>query len=320
MSTISSEDKKLHTIAFYNLENLFDTKNDPLTFDDSFTPSSEKKWTQKKYQKKLNNLGQVIALIGLEETKNVPTLLGVAEIENALVLKDLINTEHLKQAEYDFVHFDSQDERGIDTGLLYRKDCFRVLEKKAIKVHLTNDKGEQDFTRDILYVKGKLENEDMHVLVNHWPSRRAGTKETEHKRITVALKNREIINTIRSEEPGAKIIVLGDFNDDPHCKSIQELVNTDMYNPMELLLTKYKGSLKYKGQWILFDQIILSNNFLQQHGNSFRFEKASIFNSEILEEKLEKYKGNPFRTFVGKKYLGGYSDHFPVYGIFSINR
>ncbi|MBX2829531.1 MAG: endonuclease [Flavobacteriaceae bacterium] len=308
-----------YAIAFYNLENLFDTKNDPTTLDDDFTPHSDKKWNEKRYRKKLKKMGRVISNIGYDEVGYSPALLGLAEMENAAVLEDLIASKYLKKKGYDFVHFDSSDERGIDTALLYRKEVFEVIEANNHTVYLNNEFGERDYTRDILYVKGKLEGQELHILVNHWPSRRKGAEETEYKRVAAAERNLEILQGIYAEEPNARVIVMGDFNDDPDSKSIKTLVNDEMYNPMEMLLTKYEGTLKHRDNWHLFDQIIISHNFLKGHGNPFRFQKASIFNPEDIKEYKGKFKGMPFRTYVGKKYLGGYSDHFPVYAIFNIN-
>ncbi len=316
----SSKNKSLYNIAFYNLENLFDTKNDPKTLDDDFTKDSKKKWTDKRFQKKIKKLGRVISSIGYSDIYHPPVLVGVAEVENQEVLEALVASKFLKKKGYDIVHFDSPDERGIDTALLYRSKYFIVEHKEVFTLFLNNEFGVRDYTRDILYVKGLLEKEPVHILVNHWPSRRAGTEETAYKRIAAATKNKEIISGIISENPAAKIIVMGDFNDDPHSESIKGLTTQDLYNPMEVLLTRYSGSTNHRGNWNLFDQILLSHNFMQQHGNTFRFEKAKIFNPRELVEYKGRNKGNPFRTFVGRKYIGGISDHFPVYGTFSVHK
>jgi len=236
------------------------------------------------------------------------------------VLNELIESKFLKDKGYRYIHFDSPDERGIDTALLYREKYVKILHKEPIQLYIENEFGTRDYTRDILYVKGLLINEPIHFLVNHWPSRRSGVDETAYKRLRAAEKNLEIISEITKEDPEAKIIVMGDFNDDPKSESIVNLLQGDLYNPMELLHTKYSGSLNYKGEWNLFDQIILSSNFLRHHGDQLRFEEAKIFNPKHLQEFEGKYKGNPFRTFIGKKYLGGLSDHFPVYSILSLKK
>lgn len=311
--------KNLYTIAFYNLENLFDTKDDPRTLDDDFTEDSEKNWNEKRFKKKVKKLGRIITQIGYEETTHPPVLLGVAEVENEYVVKKVAKSKFLKDKGYDYIHFDSPDERGIDTALLYRKEYFEVLSAEAFNLHIDTLEGVKDYTRDILHVAGKLQDEPIHLLINHWPSRRSGSEETTYKRIAAAKRNREIINQIRAKEPEVKILIMGDFNDDPSSESIKVLTDTDFYNPMEILHTKYSGSLNYKGGWNLFDQIIMSNNFLQEYGNAMRFETSKIFNPRELQEFKGRYKGNPYRTFVGKKYLGGISDHFPVYTVLSID-
>ncbi|WP_106793669.1 endonuclease [Aquimarina sp. Aq78] len=301
------------TIAFYNLENLFDTKDDPKTLDNDFLPDSEKKWNRKRYEKKIFKLGTAISNIGFLKTRKAPVLVGVAEVENKAVLKDLINSKHLKQKEYGIVHYDSPDERGIDVGLLYQKQYFEVKNSKTITVLVDNEKGERDYTRDILWVTGALNQEEVHILINHWPSRRDGAEGTAYKRIAAAEKNREIINQITDKNPNAKIIIMGDFNDDPSSESIKNLVQQDFFNPMERLLTRYRGSTSYRSQWNLFDQIIFSHNFHQYEGGKHSFSNAAIFDDDFLKIYKGRYKGTPFRTYVGRKYKGGYSDHFPVY-------
>ncbi|MFC4635375.1 endonuclease [Dokdonia ponticola] len=311
-----SEPKKI-SVAFYNLENLFDTEDDPNTLDDDFTSDGFKNWNGKRYANKLNKLSRVIAKIGHKETDEVPVLLGVAEVENKDVLQSLIATKALKDLGYDVVHYDSPDERGIDVGLLYRKENFQVLESETISVYLESEFGQQDYTRDILHVTGHLMGVKTHILVNHWPSRRSGVEESEPKRIIAAQKNRMIIDRIQEQKPEARIIVMGDFNDGPHNESIKNhLVQKDLYNPMVFLNTRYEGSLNHDFEWYLFDQIILSANFMRLHENPLRYNKSDIYNEHHLTEFRGRFKRNPFRTYAGKRYLGGYSDHFPVYCIF----
>jgi len=319
MPETPSDNPNQYSIGFYNLENLFDTLDDPHTLDDDFTVDSEKKWTEDRFRKKVNKLGQVISNMGYEEIQFPPVLLGVAEVENSDVLDALIASKSLHKKDYDYVHFDSPDERGIDTALLFRKEYFSVIKQEAHTVYLTDEIGNRDYTRDILYVHGELEDKPLHILVNHWPSRRKGADETAHKRSAAAERNLELLATIYSEDPEAKVIIMGDFNDDPHSASVKKLVTSEMYNPMEMLLTKYQGSLSYRDTWYLFDQIIISHNFLRGHNNPFRFKTAKIFDPKEIKEYKGKYKGLPFRTYSGKKHLGGYSDHFPVYTIFSIH-
>ncbi|UJH68953.1 endonuclease/exonuclease/phosphatase family protein [Allomuricauda sp. SCSIO 65647] len=306
--------KKPHTIAFYNLENFFDTVNDPYTLDDDFTPAGFKKWTPQRFKKKAKKLARAIAKIGVEETQKPPVLIGIAEVENKNVIEYLLAQKPLSEIAYDYVHFDSPDERGIDTALLYHKDHFEVLQAEMIPLIIDNLNGDRDLTRDILYVKGQLHAEEVHIFVNHWPSRRDGAEETQYKRIKAAEEIMGKMKKIADKE--ANLIVMGDFNDDPNAKSIEMLMKTGKFiNPWRKLLSPVSGSANYKGVWSLFDQILLSHSFLNHEPNTHSFQKAAIFSPRLLKEWKGSYKGNPFRTFAGKKYLGGYSDHFPVYVI-----
>jgi endonuclease/exonuclease/phosphatase family metal-dependent hydrolase len=306
-----------HTIAFYNLENLFDLKDDQQTNDNDFLPTSVKKWTYKRYNNKLRKLGFAISNIGLKETDKHPTIIGLAEVENNTVLKDLLTSKHLSGCNYGYVHYDSLDERGIDVALLYDTTCFEVTHSETFRIHLVDDDGTPDYTRDILLVSGALEDEDIHVIVNHWSSRREGEKETEPKRMASSNKVIEIITNLRLKDPNAKIIVVGDFNDDPSSNSIKHLVHqSSLYNAMDTLRSFNRGTTNYNRQWNLFDQIIISTNFFETNLNKLEFDMANIFDEDFLKLFNGKFKGTPFRTYVGKKYKGGYSDHFPVYAIF----
>lgn len=310
----------LYTIGFYNLENLFDTRDNPHTLDDDFLPDTEKNWNRKRYQKKITKLGTVISNIGFAKTGKAPIMVGVAEAENKKVLEDLIASKHLVHKDYGVVHYESPDERGIDVGLLYQKKHFEVTHSESVIVLVDNPNGERDYTRDILWVTGNLNGEKIHVLVNHWPSRRDGAELTAYKRIAAAQKNREIMETITTEDPDAKIIIMGDFNDDPHSESVKDhLVQQELYNPMERLHTRHEGTLKYRGRWNLFDQIIFSHNFHKYQQGSHSFSEAAIFDDDFLKVYKGRYKGAPFRTYGGGKYRGGYSDHFPVYVQLKLN-
>ena len=304
----------LHTIVFYNLENLFDTMDDPDTLDDDFTPKGFKKWSQRRYRKKLYKLAKTISKIGLESTQKPPSLIGVAEVENEEVLKGLISSEPLKKTEYHYVHYDSPDERGIDTALIYHKKHFEVLHSETIPLLVYSLEGERDTTRDILYVMGRLNGEEVHVFVNHWPSRRDGDIETDYKRIKAAETINSFMAEILTDWENPNFIVMGDFNDGPASESIQTLMQSNfLYNPMEKLLSPYRGSANYKRSWSIFDQIMVSHNFFHYEKGTHSFAHANIFDKRFLTEWSGKYKGIPFRTYAGRKYLGGYSDHFPVY-------
>lgn len=302
------------TIAFYNVENLFDTKDNPLTADDDFTLKGKKRWGYKRYKKKIKRLSSVISQLGIHRSKLPPAIVGLVEVENAKVVADLVNSSNLRRHHYGFVHYDSPDERGIDVALLYNKQVFELLDSETFPVYLEDEDGDRDYTRDILKVSGNLKGELIHVLVNHWSSRREGVALTEPKRIIAAETARDIIEKIRSKDPNAKIIVMGDFNDDPTCKSVKDyLVQDDFYNPMKSLLDEGIGSLNHRGKWNLFDQIIFSNNFLNKEENHLYLKYAEVFNQKWMKVYKGKLKGNPFRTYIGKWYQGGFSDHFPVY-------
>ena len=237
----SKQQDNITTIAFYNVENLFDTVDDPATADDDFTPKGKLNWTLKRYKVKVRKLGSVISQLGLNRSTKVPVIVGLVEVENASVVSDLANSSYLKKHHYGYVHHDSPDERGIDVALLYSKVAFELFDSSTYPVFLENEKGERDYTRDILKVSGKLHGELVHILVNHWPSRREGTAISEPKRIATAITVRTIIDTINQKEMNPKIILMGDFNDDPTSKSVKEfLVKNDFFNPMESLVDKDK--------------------------------------------------------------------------------
>lgn len=308
----------LYSIAFYNLDNLFDTIDDPKTLDDDFTPQGKLKWNKKRYTNKLLKLGSVIRKIGLIRTGYSPAIIGVAEVENRAVLKDLISTDELIGEKYGIVHFDSPDERGIEVAFLYRKSVFGVLEAKPFKLEVYNDGKIRDLTRDILLVKGELQGNLIHFLINHWPSRRTDDMKTEHKRIAAAHLNHQIIADIKKETPDAKVVIMGDFNDNPTNDSIfKHLVTQDYFNPFKEYYLKGRGSTNHQGKWHLFDQIILNNEILS--GKTLKYKDAYIFNKHYLRDWKGKHSGRPFRTYVGKWFQGGYSDHFPVYVTVEVN-
>lgn len=306
---------KIITIAFYNVENLFDTFNDETTNDDDFLPGSAKRWTNKRYKNKLYKLGSVIDKIGVEnENSQHPAIVGLAEIENKRVLDDLVNHSNLKDCSYDYVHYDSPDERGIDVALLYDNNKFRVTHSETFSVYLENEEGQRDYTRDILLVTGYFGEEKISFIVNHWSSRREGEEITARKRLRASGRVNYIIEQLKIEDPKIKIIVLGDFNDNPFDQSILNMVeNSQLFNPFKVILTREKGSLNHSFKWNLFDQILFSVNFLDSTTSNFEFIKAEVFNEKYVTQYRGRYKGQPFRTYVGKKYHGGYSDHFPVY-------
>ena len=312
---IPKPDSNSHfTIAFYNVENLYDTVIDDLTNDNDFSMTSVKRWSRKRYDRKIYKLGSVIAQVGKEETGKPPTIIGLAEIENRTVIKDLIDSHHLNSINYDIVHADSPDERGIDVGFVYNLEEFLVDSFSTHSVYLQDLDGLQDFTRDILVVTGFLYSEKIHFIINHWPSRREGADASLLKRMAAANKVIEIILGLRRAELDPKIVVMGDFNDNPNNESIQFLVKeANLFNPMTSLLSFTRGSLNHDFKWNLFDQFMLSHNFLEKDSDSMKFVKADIFDKPFLTQYNGRFKGQPFRTYIGKKYKGGFSDHFPVY-------
>lgn len=304
-----------HTIAFYNIENLFDIYNDTLTRDNDFVPKAEKRWTIKRYKNKLRKIGYAISNIGRKETNGHPAIIGLAEIENEAVIKDLIGSKHLAEYPYSYVHYDSKDERGIDVALLYDKKKFEIIHSEVFEFSFHMDDA-IDYTRDILWVKGLFLEKEINFIVNHWPSRRSGNNETEHKRKAASAYLEMIITKIKTDDPEARIVIMGDFNDDPASESVKQFVsNQGLYNPMETLLSIDRGTTVHNSKWNLFDQIIITHNFFERKTSNLRYVTADIYDADFLKQYDGKYKGTPYRTYVGKRYKGGYSDHFPVYMI-----
>lgn len=308
-------------IAFYNLENLFDTIDNENVNDAEFTPAGANKWNSEKYLEKLANMSKVIVDIGTEVTPDGPAILGIAEIENIGVVQDLINTPLLKDKNYGIVHFDSPDRRGVDVGLIYQHKYFKVTNSKSYPLTI---EGRDDFyTRDQLVVSGMFQGEPMHFIVAHWPSRRGGEKRSRPLRNEAAKVARHIVDSLLTIDPMAKIVVMGDFNDDPNNESVKKHLNSggdagklsdgQLFNTMYELFNKGIGSLGYRDSWNLFDQIIISQGFLKAPAQTYVFHKAKIYNKPYLVSQEGQFKGYPFRTYSFGTYIGGYSDHFPTY-------
>lgn len=308
-------DKDL-VVAFYNVENLFDTADDPLTSDNDFTPGGKYAWTQEKYAQKLQNLAKVIEELDAD-------MLGLAEVENREVLADLIAQPGLKDRDYQIVHTHSKDTRGIDVALIYKKASFAYEDHESLTPRFSEGKY---LSRDILWVKGTVANgETLHLMVNHWPSRRSGREESEPKRLTLARLARGTVNKIQAQDPDAKILLMGDFNDDPHNRPVQEVLNakgdlasvteTGLYNPMrELHKPSSYGSLTYQGKWNLFDQIIMSKHLVTEtKGLHFVARSAEAYQPEWLQVGYGRSADAPRRMiFRGEFREDGFSDHFPV--------
>ena len=319
------EQKKfsLHTIAFYNVENLFDTKNDTLIFDDERTPEGSYQWTDERYTTKVANIAKVLSNIGQPISKSSPTIIGLCEVENRKVLHDLVSHPVLQHEGYGMVHFDAPDDRGIDVALLYKKSAFLPHSSKSHRLLLFDEDGIRDYTRDQLVVSGYLDKEEIHFIVNHWPSRRGGQTKSQPYRIKAAKLTKRIMDSLQYLNPKAKIIAMGDLNDDPIDDSLKKVLKTkgktkqldslSLFNPMEKLFRKGLGTLAYRDKWNLFDQFFFTPNLLDPKKEGYTFWKAGIYNPDYLQTASGRYKGYPFRTYVGTTYQGGYADHFPVY-------
>ncbi|MDT0675229.1 endonuclease/exonuclease/phosphatase family protein [Autumnicola musiva] len=326
-STLGQEAKsyEIITVAFYNVENLFDTENDPFTFDDDRTPSGKDFWTEEKYRDKIANISKVLSEIGAEKSGSSPAVIGLCEIENLEVLEALVSHSNLSSEDYGSIHYDSPDSRGVDVGLLYKKAVFSPLNSQSRRLMLyeSDDPSKRVYTRDQLVVTGLLNGEEIHFIVNHWPSRSGGEAKSSYRREKAAYLNKQIIDSLYQINPYAKIISMGDFNDDPTNKSFKKVLQTkatkenlqfqQLYNPMEKMLKEGHGTLAYRDNWNLFDQIILSQPLTGNSYSNYQFYKAGIFNKEYLITANGQYKGYPFRSYGYGGYTGGYSDHFPVY-------
>ena len=326
-SAQNSNDYKVTLIGFYNLENLFDTINDPLINDEEFLPRGKNEWTSEKYQKKITNMATVIQKMGTDINPIGLTALGVAEVENEQVLLDLCAHPLLATRNLKVIHYDSEDERGIDVGLLYNPNYFKPVSSRKVPLMLNSPTdGKRDYTRDLLYVCGTVDGDTLHLLVNHWPSRRGGEKASEWARISAAELNRTIIDSLYAANPLANIIVMGDLNDDPISpsveKSLRSVANpkkmkpTEMYNPMILPYKSGNGTLAYRDAWNLFDQMILSKALGSRSKGTWFLYKMVIFKEPFMIQSEGDFKGYPLRTFAGGEFLNGFSDHFPVYGEF----
>jgi len=313
----------LRTIAFYNCENLFDTVNDSLTFDDDRTPEGSYHWTQERYLQKVENLSKVISQIGAETSKTSPDIVGLCEVENLDVLEDLVQHPNLRDKDYGIIHFDSPDARGIDVALLYKKAAFIPSSFKSHRLLLFDDMGDRQYTRDQLVVGGTMDGEEIHFIVNHWPSRRGGAAKSSPLRVRAALLNKRIIDSIQELDLDAKIISMGDLNDDPIDDSLKKILKTkgkkrqldsvSLYNPMEAMFKKGIGSLAYQDKWNLFDQIFMTSNLVTEDHTTLSFWKAGIFAPKFIRTDAGRFKGYPLRTYSGGSYTAGYSDHFPAY-------
>ena len=284
---------KIRTVAFYNVENLFDTINDPKKFDDDRTPTGKDHWTSKHYYDHVNKL------------------------------EDLVNSEALKDNYYGIVHYNSPDARGIDVAFIYKQSVFKPTKTSKHFLDIKDAAGKRRYTRDQILISGEMDGEEVHFIVNHWPSRSGGEAASRPLREAAAALNKRIFDSLTAINPMAKVISMGDFNDDPTNPGFEKILKTkadkkkvqqgDLYNPMENMYKKGIGTLAYRDSWSLFDQFVLTYGYLAKEAEGYKYWKAGVFNSPELANPSGKYAGYPYRSYANGSYTGGYSDHFPVY-------
>ena len=311
----------ISAIGFYNAENLYDTLNDVWKNDEEFTPGGKNVWNGERYRVKLDRLAEVISQMATDVTPDGLAILGLCEIENKNVVEDLVKNERLKKRNYQVVHIEGPDARGVDPSFIYNPSYFKVTRAVSYHVSVVTDTAHK--TRDILVVSGSFAGEPVSFLINHWPSRRGGELNSKPNRISAAKVARHIADSITTANPKAKVAIMGDLNDDPDNESVKKYINTyadlkdatpeKYFNPMEKLHAEGTGTLAWRDSWNLFDQIIINKNFIPGDFSEWNFYKVRVFNKAFLKSDFGNFKGYPFRTYSGGSYTGGYSDHFPVY-------
>ena len=331
---------KSYVIGFYNLENLFDTYNDPAHNDEEFLPEGKNQWTDAKYQKKLANMAKVIRAMR-DDNGRYHTILGISEIENRLVCEDLVSQEAIADANFQIVHYDGPDRRGVDVGLLYDPLTFKYIASESIpfdfedtEVDITLTPEEQDYfrTRDILMVRGTIEDEMFAFYVMHTPSRLGGKGGDLRSRCCEIAYNHA--QGLEEEFPGIKIVMMGDMNDNPTDESqkvwlrgkatIEEMTPEDYFDPYEEMLAAGYGSLAYRGEWNIYDIEQVNYNLAAAPQGGLKIQKivknkfyGRVFSKPWMTQQSGQYKGTPFRTFSGGQFIGGYSDHYPTYIVIS---
>ena len=319
--------QKPHKIMFYNMENFFDTIDDPETNDEEFLPDGAKRWNTAKYDKKLRNMERVLFDIAAID-RNYPAVIGVSEIENRSILEDIASTRKLLPARYAICHYDSPDLRGVDVAFYYRPDVFKL--EGSAPIPYTMESLPNFRTRDVVTMWGTIDGEPFYFMVAHWPSRLGGKEASAPKRERAAEIMRHAADSVLAINPATKVVMMGDFNDDATDKSITEVLGAEgnirklqpggYYNPFIDMLKAGIGSLAYRDQWNLFDNIVVSENLATGSTGSLKLERApkgkyygNIFRAPYLFQQEGQYKGYPLRTFVGNNFQGGYSDHLPVF-------
>lgn len=335
----------LYGVAFYNLENLFDTVHDYGKRDYEFLPNGTMNWGKMKYEAKLHNMAKVLSLLCTDKLRQGPAVIGVSEVENRRVLEDLTAQPALRDRGLEIVHYDGPDRRGVDCAFLYNPRMFKLESSMLVPYYyLYKDRPDEELlgfttdadgrvtartellgdttyiTRGFLVMSGRLAGEKMHFIVNHWPSRAAGSEARERAGHQVRL----LKDALLRQDPGAKVVIMGDMNDDPDnksmttalgCKRRTQDVKTDgdLYNPWyDMLYKTGQGTLRYNGKWNLFDQIVFTGNLLGNDRSTLKFYRNEIFMRDWLFQQEGRYKGNPLRTHAGGAWLNGYSDHLPT--------
>ncbi len=311
-----------YAVAFYNLENLFDTLHDAGKNDFEFLPEGGYKWTAHKYEEKLKNMSRVIGELATDMLPMGASVVGVSEVENARVLTDLVNQPVLKERGMQYVHIEGPDRRGVDCALLYNPRFF-TPEKSFLQPYVYEPSDSAYRTRGFLTVQGKLAGDDVAVIVCHWPSRGA----VSYYRERAGAQVRHLKDSLLRANPDMKVMIMGDFNDDPFDKSmadklgakrdIKKLKDSELYNPWWNILKKSgRGTLTYQGGWNLFDMIVLTPNLVNPEGvrdySTLKMYKNEIFQRDYMMQTTGKYKGGPLRTTAGGVWLNGFSDHLPV--------
>jgi len=323
---LHTQAQKTAVIGFYNVENLYDTEKDPIADDSEFLPTGTYQWTEERYNHKLKNLSVVISQIGKELGGVV--VLGVCEVENERVMNDLVAQELLKPLKYKVAHHDSPDRRGIDVAFIYQSERFEFISLQDFELVIPEYPNFR--TRDQLLLVGVLDNIDtLYLIANHWPSKRGGEARSNPLRMAAAKLTRSIVDSILNVNPNAKIIIMGDFNDNPNAKSItqglrakgkiNDVTRFDIFNPMWKMHRDGIGSYAFRDSWELIDQIMVSYALLHPKPNTFRYVSAHVFSANFLLNKSGSFRGYPFRSYAGGSYVGGYSDHLPVYIILQKN-
>ncbi|MES2702300.1 MAG: endonuclease/exonuclease/phosphatase family protein [Bacteroidota bacterium] len=313
---------KVIAIGSYNCENLFDLEDDPNKKDEDFTPAGPYNYTAKVYNEKLHNIATVIQKMGLDVTPDGPAIVGLVEIENGRVLKDLVAQPELARRDYQYIWFPTSDERGISTAMLYNPKYFQLLHAEPVRVPVETI-GQTRPTRDVLFVSGILSGDTVHFLVNHWPSKSGGEAASAPGRRLAAEVDKHIIDSLQGKNPEAKIVLMGDLNDNPDADGVVNVLRakaskddikvTDIYNPWMKMYAKGMGTEVFREEWNLIDQIMVSGALVRNNNKKWGYYNAEIFNRDFITNKMGKDKGHPHRSFtIAQVWDDGYSDHFPV--------